>query len=116
VFVLDGVAPTTSAALAPAANAAGWHNGPVTVTLSATDDLSGVNKTYYRLGDSGAYTQYDAAAKPVVSAKRQHEPLVLLDRSGRQQRDRQEPHRQDRLRRPDDRRCPLTVGQRRRLV
>jgi hypothetical protein len=28
-------APTTSAVLTPAANAAGWHNGPVTVTLTA---------------------------------------------------------------------------------
>jgi hypothetical protein len=68
VFLLDSTAPTTSAALAPLANAAGWNNGPVTVTLSASDDLSGVNKTYYRLGDSGAYTQYNAAAKPVVAA------------------------------------------------
>jgi hypothetical protein len=35
--------------------------------LSATDDVSGVDETYYRLGGVGAYSVYDAAAKPVVS-------------------------------------------------
>lgn len=68
VFVLDGLAPTTTATVAPAANAAGWNHTPVTVTLSAGDAGSGVDKTYDRLGDSGLFARYSDTAKPVVSA------------------------------------------------
>ena len=67
VFALDSGAPVTSASLAPLANAAGWNRTAVTVSLSATDDVSGVDNTWYRLGDAGVYSIYDAAAKPVVS-------------------------------------------------
>ncbi len=37
----DSTAPTTVAAVLPAATPAGWHNGDVTVSLSAADDADG---------------------------------------------------------------------------
>lgn len=53
--VLDSTAPTTTASPSPTANAAGWHNADVTVSLSATDPSPGVVKqiTY---SASGAQT------------------------------------------------------------
>jgi hypothetical protein len=44
----DTIAPTTTAVLSPTA-ISGWHRTPVSVSLAATDGLSGVVATYYRL-------------------------------------------------------------------
>ncbi len=53
---IDTVAPVTTAATAPS----GWTNGPVQVTLTATDaGGSGVATTYYQVG-SGAQKTYTA--------------------------------------------------------
>ena len=41
-YILDNTGPTVSAALSPAANAAGWNNSNVNITWSATDAGSGV--------------------------------------------------------------------------
>jgi hypothetical protein len=38
---LDGIAPTTTATVDPAANTNGWHRSAVTVTLTAFDDPDG---------------------------------------------------------------------------
>ena len=38
------------------------------VSLSATDNLSGVATTYYRIGSSGSFSVYDATQPPVISA------------------------------------------------
>jgi mannose/cellobiose epimerase-like protein (N-acyl-D-glucosamine 2-epimerase family) len=45
----DTVAPTTNATVSPPASAAGWHNGEVTVSLSADDDLVGVKEIHARI-------------------------------------------------------------------
>jgi glucose/arabinose dehydrogenase/PKD repeat protein len=61
----DTTAPEVTAALDPAAPASGWFAGPVTVTLTATDDsqaAGGVVYTEYRIGD-GDWAEYTA---PVV--------------------------------------------------
>ena len=39
---IDETAPTITAAVAPAPNAAGWNNGNVTVTFNCADSLSGI--------------------------------------------------------------------------
>ncbi|MCK7598029.1 PQQ-binding-like beta-propeller repeat protein [Microbulbifer sp. CAU 1566] len=39
---LDLTPPTISASVSPAANSAGWHSSPVTVSFNCTDSLSGI--------------------------------------------------------------------------
>ncbi|WP_418297020.1 PQQ-binding-like beta-propeller repeat protein [Microbulbifer sp. SA54] len=39
---LDLTPPTINASMSPAANSAGWHNTPVTVSFNCTDALSGI--------------------------------------------------------------------------
>ena len=53
-FTLDRTPPVTAASGSPAANAAGWNSGPVTVTLTATDATSGVATTYFKVNDRRA--------------------------------------------------------------
>jgi cytochrome c len=56
----DETAPVTTATADPAnPGASGWYTAPVTVTLAATDDDSGVDKTEYSV-DGGAWTAYTA--------------------------------------------------------
>ncbi|MGI5488420.1 ThuA domain-containing protein [Microtetraspora malaysiensis] len=53
----DKAAPVTTADLDPKARPSGWHTAPVTVTLTAADEGSGVASTEYRVGD-GDWTAY----------------------------------------------------------
>jgi PKD repeat protein/type 1 glutamine amidotransferase len=54
----DETAPVTTATTDPAnPGAAGWYTAPVTVTLAATDESSGVAATEYSV-DGGAFTAY----------------------------------------------------------
>jgi len=65
---IDKTAPiTVGSRTAP--NAAGWNNSNVTITLTATDTLSGIARTEYKI-DSGAWTTY--AAPVVVSTEGDH--------------------------------------------
>jgi hypothetical protein len=54
---IDKTAPTTTIHLAGTAGQNGWFTSTVSVTLSATDNLSGVAATEYRI-DGGAWTPY----------------------------------------------------------
>jgi len=54
--VVDRIAPTTTVALAPALNAAGWANANVTVTLSATDNTGGSGVASITYSSTGAQT------------------------------------------------------------
>jgi hypothetical protein len=65
-FLLDGTPPTSSAAASPAPNAAGWNTTAVTVTLSASDAISGVASTEYRVQGAAGWTPY-AGAFPVAA-------------------------------------------------
>ena len=60
---IDASAPVASVRTTPAPNAAGWHKGNVTVTLSAGDDLSGAAQRQYRQSGAAEWTTY---AQPFV--------------------------------------------------
>jgi len=64
----DTTPPQTSALASPPPNAAGWNNSNVTVTLIATDDLSGVGHTEYEL-DGAAPQTYIGPVLVVNEAK-----------------------------------------------
>lgn len=61
---LDTTAPVTTLHESPAANADGWHNGPVTLTFTTTDADSGVARTEVAI-DLGGWTDVTA---PIVLA------------------------------------------------
>jgi hypothetical protein len=67
----DSTAPTSSHDLSSAANANGWHNQNVTVTLNGEDNQggSGLNGIDYSTDGGLSYTSYDAANKPVISTE-----------------------------------------------
>ncbi|GAA2659832.1 DUF1080 domain-containing protein [Streptomyces vastus] len=54
----DTTAPETSADVSGTQNADGAYVGSATVTLSATDDGSGVDRIEYAIGDAGAWQPY----------------------------------------------------------
>jgi hypothetical protein len=56
---IDRKAPGTTVSV-PGPLASGWYGGPVKVTLTATDSLSGVGKTYYSV-DGGLAQDYVGA-------------------------------------------------------
>ncbi len=56
---IDKTKPTTAAIPDRAANANGWYNAPVAVTLNGTDNPSGIAKTTYSI-DGGAAAPYTA--------------------------------------------------------
>ncbi|RLD96956.1 MAG: hypothetical protein DRI92_06430 [Aquificota bacterium] len=65
----DEVAPVTTCSLSGQMGNEGWYTGAVTVDLTATDDLSGVYQTWYRV-DGGSWTLYDGRFK--VSTDGEH--------------------------------------------
>ncbi len=50
---IDKTAPVTTATLSPTPNGNGWNNTNVSVSLAATDNLSGVARTEFNLDDAG---------------------------------------------------------------
>ena len=65
---VDNTAPTATAAPSPAANAAGWDNSNVTITLSASDAGAGVNGiTYSATGAQPITTTTVAGASTTVT-------------------------------------------------
>lgn len=66
---IDKTAPTASASASPAPNANGWNNTDVTVTLSGSDSLSGIDSCSapVTLGSEGA-GQSASATAPIWQA------------------------------------------------
>lgn len=82
---LDTVAPVTTASPTPPANANGWNNTDVQVTLSATDDDSGVARTEYNIDNAG-WTTYTAPV--TLSAEGVHTfQYRSIDRAQNQEQD-----------------------------
>ena len=67
--VVDGTAPATTASLSGTSGTNGWYRSSVRITLTATDPLSGVASTFYRV-DGGAWKLYSSA--PTVSGEGSH--------------------------------------------
>ncbi|MFL6099433.1 MAG: OmpL47-type beta-barrel domain-containing protein [Actinomycetales bacterium] len=65
---IDRTAPATALSAPDPTYPSGWYAAPVTVTLSASDNLSGVERTLYTI-DGGAAKTYDA---PFVVGKGVH--------------------------------------------
>ena len=66
---IDSTAPVTQAAATGTAGTNGWYRSAVQISLSATDNLSGVQSSFYRI-DGGATQTY--AGPFVVSSLGQH--------------------------------------------
>lgn len=62
---IDKTAPVTAIAV-NGTTGNGWYVSDAAITLSASDNLSGVGKTEYRIGDSGGWSIY---TKPIVLAQ-----------------------------------------------
>ena len=72
----DTTPPTTTAAVSPDANAAGWHNQQVTVDLTSTDDIVGVKEIHVQIVDRAGLTRDTATIDPGDHA------TVTLDSDG----------------------------------
>jgi hypothetical protein len=55
--LLDSTPPTTTISFTGTLGENSWYIGPVTITLTATDDMTGVDYTMYKL-DSGSWNIY----------------------------------------------------------
>ncbi|HXG63908.1 MAG TPA: alpha-amylase family glycosyl hydrolase [Blastocatellia bacterium] len=66
---IDLTAPVASIAVAPPANTNGWHNTPVTVTLSAADGGSGVKELRYWLNDGSVVVVPGDSASVVINSE-----------------------------------------------
>ena len=69
---IDATAPATTASTSPAPNEKGVHGTPVTVTLVATDALSGVSAVTYWIGDGASITVPGASASFTLSTDGSH--------------------------------------------
>jgi hypothetical protein len=72
----DTTPPTTTAAVSPDANEAGWHNQQVTLDLTSTDDIVGVKEIHVLLVDRAGLTRDTAVIEPGDHA------TVTLDSDG----------------------------------
>ena len=69
-ITLGATPPSCSATHVPAANAAGWNNADVTVTLSASDNSgSGLEKIHYTINGGAEQTVDSGTALPVFATE-----------------------------------------------
>jgi probable HAF family extracellular repeat protein len=64
---LDKALPITSASLMGRTGENGWYRGPVTLTLAATDNLSGVSSTSYSTDGGATWRPYNRNSPPVFA-------------------------------------------------
>ncbi|QYR23757.1 glycoside hydrolase family 5 protein [Paenibacillus sp. sptzw28] len=81
-LLVDALAPTTKASLSPAEpDGPDGYTNPVTVTLSAADSLSGVQKTEYSLDNGASWQPYQT---PVTFSKQGQYTMIYksTDKAG----------------------------------
>jgi hypothetical protein len=89
----DVTPPTTTATVFPTPNGAGWNRTPVSIALAATDDISGVARTEYRVDGIGPSTY---AGPIAVTAEGVHDVgFSSVDRSQNAEPERHVPVRID---------------------
>jgi RHS repeat-associated protein len=82
---VDAVPPATSTAIAGPAGTNGWYTGSVQVTLSATDAISGVASTKYKV-DGGSLQTYTSGSPFTVSGDGAHTvTFYSTDNAGNQE-------------------------------
>jgi len=85
--LVDNTAPSATSSVSPASpNANGWYNGSVTVTITATDGGSGVDKIYYTTDGSTPTTSSAVYTGPITLTADGSNPVKYLtvDRAGNQ--------------------------------
>ena len=79
-LMYDATPPTTTADPSPAANAAGWNKGDVTVTLQADDGAATI--LWYSDDDVAGAVPYSPASPPVLRASGDVLHYYAIDRAG----------------------------------
>ncbi|MEI7557236.1 carboxypeptidase-like regulatory domain-containing protein [Candidatus Chlorohelix sp.] len=79
----DSIPPVTIATVTPASNSFGWNNKAVTVSLAATDNLSGVTTTSYNLDNTG-WQPYTVSI-PIIKEGVHTLLFYSVDRAGNQE-------------------------------
>jgi hypothetical protein len=81
----DSTPPVTTANVSATAGENAWYTSPISVTLSATDDLSGVDKTEYKL-DNGDWMTYTGSL-PTLNEGEHTLDFRSSDKAGNQESD-----------------------------
>jgi hypothetical protein len=78
---IDGTKPSTQATPSGPQGNNGWYNGPAQVTLSATDNQSGIETTYYKIESDGPQQTYST---PVTFSNSGYYTIIYwsVDRAG----------------------------------
>ena len=83
--VTDSTPPSTVASLSSTPTDSGWYRNAVTVSLAASDDVSQMVQTYWRIDEGssqGAPTPYTEAAKPLLTKSSQTLYYWSIDTAG----------------------------------
>ncbi|MGD8176109.1 PQQ-binding-like beta-propeller repeat protein [Marinimicrobium sp. ARAG 43.8] len=79
----DDVAPTIDTVVSPKANAAGWHQSPVTVTFTCTDDFSGVSTCPgpLNISDDGRNHMFSVTVEDLAGNETSQTVQISLDQT-----------------------------------
>ena len=66
--ILDDEPPVTTLSITGTYNANGWTQSPVTITFDASDNLTGLGLTWYKVATESEYHSYEYYYPPIVFA------------------------------------------------
>lgn len=83
VIGFDDVAPAIDTVISPESNAAGWHQSPVTVSFTCTDDFSGVSTCPepLNISDDGQNQMFSVAAEDRAGNQTSQTVQISLDQT-----------------------------------